>query len=154
MRQLAIMCCLLATFFLWGCGGHKKSTTTPPAKVTFDVPGLSLTFGEIFTIQGASVHVVDASGNVLTNSPTFSVSSANTNLVTINGSNNSEICGGIFNANVTACSAKDANGNFLTAGSTTITLSAQGVTSDPIPLWCPRARHRPVYPRMGRFNTS
>ncbi|HEX7962147.1 MAG TPA: Ig-like domain-containing protein, partial [Terriglobales bacterium] len=131
MRQLAIICCLVGTFVLWGCGGHKKTPPTPPAKVTFDVPGISLTFGEIFTIPAASVHVVDASGNVLTNGPAFTVSSANTNLVTINGS---EICGGIFNANVTVCNPKDANGNFLTAGSTTITISAQGVNSDPIPV--------------------
>jgi trimeric autotransporter adhesin len=134
MRQLAIICCLVGTFVLWGCGGHKKAATTPPAKVTFDVPGISLTFGEIFTIPAASVHVVDASGNVLTNSPTFTVSSANTNLVTINSANNAEICGGIFNANVTVCNPKDGSGNFLTAGSTTITISAQGVNSDPIPV--------------------
>src|SRR5215471_14266214 len=93
MRQLAIICCLVATIFLWGCGGHKKTTTTPAAKVTVDVPGLSLTFGEIFTLPGSSVHVVDASGNVLTTAPTFSVSSSNASLVTINSS---EICGGIF----------------------------------------------------------
>src|SRR5262249_22248266 len=131
MRQLAILCCLMVTFFLWGCGGHKKTTTTPPAKVTVDVSGLSLTFGEIFTLPAAAVHSVDANGNVLTNSPSFTVSSSNTNLVTINSS---EICGGIFNSNATVCSPKDANGNFLTAGSATITVSAQGVNSDPIPV--------------------
>lgn len=134
MRQLAIIGCLVATILLWGCGGHKKTTTTPAAKVTVDLSGLSLTFGEIFTLAGTSVHVVDASGNVLTTAPTFSVSSSNTNLVTINSANNSEICGGIFNANVTVCSPKDANGNFLSAGSATITVSAQGVSSDPIPV--------------------
>lgn len=131
MRQLAIICCLIGTFVLWGCGGHKKTPPTPPAKVTVDVTGLSLTFGEIFTLAGASVHLVDASGNILSTAPAFTVSSSNTNLVTINGS---EICGGIFNGNATVCNAKDANGNLLTAGSATITVSAQGVNSDPIPV--------------------
>src|SRR5256714_3013852 len=137
MRQLAILICLVGTFALWGCGGKKKTTAAAPAKVPVDAPagsGLSLNFGEIFPLASTSVHVVDANGNVLTTGPTFTVSSSNTNLVTINSANNSEICGGIFNSNATICSAKDANGNFLTAGSATITVSAQGVNSDPIPV--------------------
>lgn len=134
MRQFAIICCLVSTFVLWGCGGHKKTTTNPPAKVTVDAPagsGLSLNFGEIFTLPAASVHVVDASGNVLTDAPTFTISSSNTNLVTINSA---EICGGIFNTNAIVCSPNDANGHPLTTGSATITVSAQGVNSDPIPV--------------------
>ena len=79
MRQLAILICLVGTFALWGCGGKKKTTAAAPAKVTVDAPagsGLSLNFGEIFPLASTSVHVVDASGNVLTTGPTFTVSSS------------------------------------------------------------------------------
>src|SRR5690349_13634276 len=129
MRQLAIIVCLVGTLVLSGCGGKKKTPVTPPTKVTVDVSGLSLNFGEIFTLSSSQVHTVDANGNVLTNGPTFTVSSSNTSLVTINGANNSEICAGVFNANATVC-----NGNSLTAGTANITVSAQGVSSDPIPV--------------------
>jgi hypothetical protein len=137
MRQLGIIVCLLATLVLWGCGGKKKTPAAPPAKVkvttdvsgNVDLSGLSLNFGEIFTLLSGQVHVVDASGNVLSNGPTFTVSSSNTSLVTINSANNSEICAGVFNSNATVC-----NGNSLTAGTANITVSAQGVSSDPIPV--------------------
>jgi trimeric autotransporter adhesin len=129
MRQLGIIVCLLATLVLWGCGGKKKTPAAAPAKVTVDLAGLSLNFGDIFTLSSSQVHVVDASGNVLSNGPTFTVSSSNTSLVTINSANNSEICAGVFNSNATVC-----NGNSLTAGTANITVSAQGVSSDPIPV--------------------
>src|SRR5438034_5000492 len=131
MRQLAIIVCLSGTFALGGCGGKKKTTTAPPAKVTVDLSGLSLNFGEIFTLGSTQVHVVDASGNVLTNGPAFTITSSNTSLVTINGP---EVCGGIFNGNLTVCNPKDTNGNPLAAGTANITVSAQGVNSDPIPV--------------------
>src|SRR5437762_13411136 len=134
MQRFALIFCLLAAFVLWGCGGKKKTTTNPPAKVTVDISSISLNFGEIFTLSSGAVHVVDASGNVLTNGPSFSISSSNTSLVTINSANNSEICGGIFNSNATVCSGKDTNGNFLPTGTANITVSAQGVNSDPIPV--------------------
>src|SRR5438046_2601259 len=98
---------------------------------TVDLSGLSLTFGEIFTLGSTQVHVVDASGNVLTNGPAFTITSSNTSLVTINGP---EVCGGIFNGNLTVCNPKDTNGNPLAAGTANITVSAQGVNSDPIPV--------------------
>ena len=126
MRQLAIIVCLLGTFALWGCGGKKKTTPTPPAKVKVDVSGLSLNFGEIFTLSSSQVHTVDANGNVLTDGPSFTISSSNTSLVTINGP---EICAGVFGTNATVC-----NGNQLTAGNVSITVAAQGVNSDPIPV--------------------
>src|SRR5215469_4628059 len=126
MRQLAIVVCLLGTFVLWGCGGKKKTSAVAPAKVTVDVSGLSLNFGEIFTLSSTQVHTVDSSGNVLTNGPSFTITSSNTSLVTINGP---EICAGVFVSNATVC-----NGNQLTAGTVKITVAAQGVNSDPIPV--------------------
>jgi hypothetical protein len=126
MRQLAIIVCLLGTFALWGCGGKKKTPAAAPAKVTVDLSGISLNFGEIFTLSSTQVHTVDASGNVLTNGPSFTITSSNTSLVTINGP---EICAGVFGANATVC-----NGNQLTAGTVNITVAAQGVNSDPIPV--------------------
>jgi hypothetical protein len=108
------------TMALAGCGGDKKTDTSPKA-ISVNPTSLSLNLGDV---RSVSATVVDANGNAASNPPTISFASSNTAVATI--STTGLVCAGTWDANFIVCDASHsqpgtANIN-VTAGSLTTTV--------------------------------
>ena len=90
---------VLFTMVLAGCGGGKKTDTSPKA-VNVNPTSLSLNLGDVRSVSGT---VVDSSGNAVSNPPTISFASSNTAVVSV--SSTGLVCAGTWDANFIVCDA-------------------------------------------------
>lgn len=111
---------LLSLAVLTGCGNDNKTTPVGPAKLVLALTATSLNFGDV---QQAAFQFQDADGNQVSSSETVTFSSSNTNVATISSAG--VVCGGAWDANFVNCTPKD-------AGTTQITATGGGLTSDPV----------------------
>jgi hypothetical protein len=114
---------VLFVSFMAGCGGSKAANTTVAA-VTVLPATISLEAGQVV---GLSASAVNSSNAVV--STTFTFNSSNTKIATISPQGN--VCGGVWDSTFVVCNGLDALNNPV-SGSTTITATAAGVTSEPV----------------------
>ena len=107
-----------------GLRGKFFQPTNTVAQVTVSPTTLSLIAGEVSTLSATALN--SSNGNVVAN---ITFSSSNTKIATI--SPGGQVCGGVWDSTFVVCNGSDALGNPI-SGSTTITATAQGVTSGPI----------------------
>jgi len=119
-----IFICLLASLIA-GCGGGGSSTNpNKVAQVTVSPTTLSLVSGQVGQITVAAQNSTNTAINA-----TFTFNSSNTKIATIAPSG--LICAGVWDSLFIDCNGNDSLGNPV-AGTTTITVSAQGVSSGPV----------------------
>jgi hypothetical protein len=126
---------LLLAAALAGCGGKGTPVSTSPGTVTQVVlspNSLSLVAGQVVPISASALN---SSGNPPSPLPTITFNSSNTSIATVNPgvsvNNPPSICAGVWDSFFIVCNGTDKLGNPV-AGTTTITASAQGVTSVPM----------------------
>jgi hypothetical protein len=121
---------LLFAAALAGCGGGtptSKSNSTV-AQVTLSPSTISIVAGQVVQISAGALN---PSGVAPTPAPTFTYNSSNTSVATV--SPGGLVCGGVWDAFFIVCNGNDSMGNPI-AGSGTVTASALGVTSVPVPV--------------------
>ncbi len=109
---------LIAVVILPGCGGGGDSSTAPNntvATVTVSPASLSMEFGQVVALSGLAQN--SAGETVL---QTFTYKSDNTAVVTVSTSGN--VCAGTWDTTFIVCTPS------ATPGSTTITVTAGGIT--------------------------
>ncbi len=116
----AFALCLAIT--LAGCGGGSNKNTV--AQVTVTPNSVSLNSGDVVQITAAAQSSASAAVTA-----TFTFNSANSALATVSPAG--LLCGGVWDANFIVCNGVDNSGNPV-SGQTTVTASAQGITSNPV----------------------
>jgi trimeric autotransporter adhesin len=119
---------LLVAAALAGCGGGSTPVSTSPktvTQVTLSPSSVSLVAGQVFQVSAGAQ---SSSGSPPNPAPTITFNSSNTSVATVSSSG--LVCGGVWDSFFIVCNGNDKLGNPI-AGSTTITASAQGVTSVP-----------------------
>lgn len=127
MRRFAIIpgFILFLAAMLAGCGGHSSSNNV--TQVTISPTALSLNSGDVVQITATANN---SAGTTVPNaSVTFGTS--NSSLATISPSG--LVCGGVWDTQFIVCNGDDTSGNPV-AGNATVTASAEGVTSAPVPV--------------------
>lgn len=122
---------LLFAAALAGCGGGGTPTSKSPStvtQVTLSPSSVSIVAGQVVTVTPAAFN---SSGSAPTPFPTFTFNSSNTKVATV--SPGGMVCGGVWDAFFIVCNGNDSLGNPIT-GTATLTASAQGVTSAPVPV--------------------
>lgn len=128
-RQWVTEAAFIALFFSFmamaGCGGSKAANTTV-AVVTVSPASISLVAGQVISLSASAVN--SANGSVAT---TFTFNSSNTSIATISPAG--LVCAGVWDSIFVVCNGLDSLGNPI-SGTATITATAQGVTSGPVPV--------------------
>jgi trimeric autotransporter adhesin len=120
---------LLVAAALAGCGGKNTPISTSPKTVTqviLSPASVSLVAGQVSQVSAGALN---SSGSTPSPAPTITYNSSNTSVATVSSSG--LVCGGVWDSFFIVCNGADKLGNPI-AGSTTITASAQGVTSVPV----------------------
>src|SRR5262249_33644359 len=120
----AIICICAAS--LAGCGSGTPKPNNAVTQVTVAPASVSLVSGETAQLSTAALN--SSNGSVIA---TFTFTSSNPNLVTV--STGGLVCAGVWDASFVVCKGTDSGGNPLT-GSATITATANGVNSTPVPI--------------------
>ncbi|HEY6968494.1 MAG TPA: Ig-like domain-containing protein [Candidatus Angelobacter sp.] len=126
MRRFAIIpgiIFLLGTI-LTGCGGGSKPVNNAVTTVTVTPTSLSLNDGDVVQLTATAQN---SAGTAVT--ATFTFNSSNPNLVTVSSSG--LVCGGVWDTNFIVCNGKNGAGTPV-SGTTTLTVTASGVTSSPV----------------------
>jgi hypothetical protein len=120
---LAILAILLLSFAA-GCGGGSSSATTTVAVVSVTPSSLSMNAGDVVTITPGAVNSANT-----TITTVFTFNSSNTTIATVSPAG--QVCAGVWDSIFVVCNGNDASGNPI-SGSTTVTVTAGGVTSAPV----------------------
>jgi hypothetical protein len=121
--QTALIALLLS--LLAGCGGSKSANTTV-AVVTVSPASLSLVAGQVVSLSASAANSANT-----TVSTTFTFNSSNTSIATISPAG--LVCAGVWDSIFVVCNGLDASHNPI-SGTATISATAQGVTSGPVPV--------------------
>jgi hypothetical protein len=126
-RHLAGSLAILATLFVSfaaGCGGGSSSTANVVAVVSVTPSDLSMNAGDVVTITPGAVNSANTAVNTV-----FTFNSSNTSIATVSPAG--QVCAGVWDSIFVVCNGNDASHNPI-SGTTTITVSAGGVTSAPV----------------------
>jgi hypothetical protein len=118
---------ILATLFLSlaaGCGGGSSSTANVVAVVSVTPSNLSMNAGDVVTITPGAVNSANTSVNTV-----FTFNSSNTSIATVSPAG--QVCAGVWDSIFVVCNGNDASNNPI-SGTTTITVTAGGITSAPV----------------------
>lgn len=113
------------TAMLAGCGGGGSPKNTV-AQVTITPSSVSLSSGDVVQITASAQDA--ANGTVTT---TFTFNSSNTAIATVSPAG--QVCGGVWDTAFIVCNGVSGAGGPV-SGTATITASAQGITSNPVPV--------------------
>ena len=127
MRRFAIIpgIILFLTPLFVGCGGGSSSNSV--SQVVISPTSVSVNSGDVVQITASPEN---SAGNTVSN-VTVTFGTSNSALATVSPSG--LICGGVWDTSFIVCNGLDSSGNPL-AGQATVTASAQGITSGPVPV--------------------
>ncbi|HXB21428.1 MAG TPA: hypothetical protein VNV88_08605 [Candidatus Solibacter sp.] len=124
-RSAIVTLLLLISAILAGCGGGSSKTNTTLSQIVVSPTSFSLNSGDVAQLTATPEN--SANGTVLAN---LTFTSSNANVVTI--SNTGLICAGIWDSLTTPINCNGFNGPNPITGTSTITVSSQGINSSPV----------------------